>query len=189
MFDGYTSDCEDGVITQQEIQVAQGYRQLIRAENTENDEDQASFGEDYDSEDRSSYHTDNEEKRFDRSCSCRAWDLSGIPCIHAVCAIFDRKKDPADYVHHCYSKEMYELTYSQALEPINGGLLWPRTQFEDIGAPIPRRMTGRPKKRRNREETEPRHSKTKMSRKGGTITCSMCKQSGHNKRFCPRKIN
>ncbi|XP_031095038.1 uncharacterized protein LOC115999322 [Ipomoea triloba] len=126
-------------------------------------------------------------KLLERTCSCRAWDLSGIPCIHAVCAIFDRKKDPVDYVHRCYSKEMYEMTYSHALEPINGELFWPRTDLEEIGAPIPRRMTGRPKKRRNREENEPRHSKTKMSRKGGSISCSMCKESGHNKRYCPRK--
>ncbi|CAH9128552.1 unnamed protein product, partial [Cuscuta epithymum] len=39
-----------------------------------------------------------------KSCSCRAWDLSGIPCPHAVCAIFDKGDEPDDYVDDCYSK-------------------------------------------------------------------------------------
>lgn len=125
-----------------------------------------------------------------RTCSCRGWDLNGIPCLHAVCAIFDRKKYPEDYIDECYSKEMYEKTYAHALEPIiNGELFWPKTQCEEIRDPIPRRMTGRPKKKRNREQNEPRsgsQTKTKVSRKGGRITCSLCNQVGHNKKYCPR---
>nr|GMD08080.1 uncharacterized protein LOC109147413 [Ipomoea batatas]GME17952.1 uncharacterized protein LOC109147413 [Ipomoea batatas] len=33
-----------------------------------------------------------------RSCSCRSWDLSGIPCVHAICAIFDQGRDPEGYI-------------------------------------------------------------------------------------------
>ncbi|CAH9094652.1 unnamed protein product [Cuscuta europaea] len=47
-----------------------------------------------------------------RTCACRRWDLTGIPRCHAICAILDEGEDPEVYVHSCYSKEMYVITYS-----------------------------------------------------------------------------
>lgn len=29
-----------------------------------------------------------------KSYSCKAWDVSGIPCPHAICAIYHRKLEP-----------------------------------------------------------------------------------------------
>ncbi|XP_056158414.1 uncharacterized protein LOC130134769 [Syzygium oleosum] len=34
-----------------------------------------------------------------RKCSCRAWELSGIPCPHAICAILMKQERPEDYLH------------------------------------------------------------------------------------------
>lgn len=39
----------------------------------------------------------------DRTCSCRKWDLTGIPCYHAILALWVAMKDPMDYVDECYS--------------------------------------------------------------------------------------
>nr|GMD34343.1 uncharacterized protein LOC109168478 [Ipomoea batatas] len=55
-----------------------------------------------------------------RSCSCRAWDLSGIPCPHAICVIFAIGREPHEYIDSCYSKESYLRTYAHALQPMNG---------------------------------------------------------------------
>ncbi|KAH6757164.1 hypothetical protein C2S53_014804 [Perilla frutescens var. hirtella] len=41
------------------------------------------------------------------SCDCRQWDLSGIPCKHAISAIHAEGKLPEEYVHNCYSVETY----------------------------------------------------------------------------------
>jgi hypothetical protein len=120
------------------------------------------------------------------TCSCRGWELSGIPCAHAICAILHSKELPVDYIADCYSKEMYCKTYEHTLEPVNGENMWPKTTFESIHAPIPRNMTGRPKKNRKREENEPRAG-TSISRRGRIMTCSLCKKEGHNKRYCPTK--
>jgi len=37
-----------------------------------------------------------------RSCACRKWDLSGIPCAHAITVIFYNQANPDDYVAHWY---------------------------------------------------------------------------------------
>ncbi|CAH9066456.1 unnamed protein product, partial [Cuscuta europaea] len=67
------------------------------------------------------------------------WELSGIPYPHAVCAIFDKGGDPEDYIDPCYSKEVYQGIYSHHLQPMNGELMWSRTQHNDIAPPIPRK--------------------------------------------------
>ncbi|XP_019186673.1 PREDICTED: uncharacterized protein LOC109181378 [Ipomoea nil] len=120
-----------------------------------------------------------------KTCSCRSWDLTGIPCAHACCAIFDLGKDPEQYIDQCYSKEVYKRIYSHTIQPLNGEISWPRTNCEEILAPLPRRMTGRPKKKRTREPTEPPIGK--ISRQGRVMTCSICKQKGHQNRVCPAK--
>ncbi|MBA0735730.1 hypothetical protein Gogos_019546 [Gossypium gossypioides] len=53
------------------------------------------------------------------TCSCRLWGLSGIPCAHAACAIYNKKEDSEKYLAKWYSKEMYMRTYEYAFQPIN----------------------------------------------------------------------
>lgn len=120
-----------------------------------------------------------------KTCSCRAWDLTGIPCPHACCAIFDLGKDPEEFIDECYSKEVYTRIYSHTIQPLNGEISWPKTNCEEIQAPLPRPMTGRPKKKRTREPNEPPVGK--ISRQGRIMTCSICKQKGHQKKVCPAK--
>ncbi|KAF7841628.1 uncharacterized protein G2W53_003926 [Senna tora] len=35
----------------------------------------------------------------ERTCSCRVWDLCGIPCAHAIVALGWRNLKPEDYTH------------------------------------------------------------------------------------------
>ena len=39
-----------------------------------------------------------------RSCSCNAWDLTGIPCKHAITSIGYMREDPKDYVDDVFKK-------------------------------------------------------------------------------------
>lgn len=61
------------------------------------------------------------------TCSCRSWNLTGIPCIHGVCAIAGSGRDPEAYVHKYYSKEMFRKAYQNILEPVKSPPFWPRT--------------------------------------------------------------
>ncbi|CAH9106848.1 unnamed protein product [Cuscuta europaea] len=75
---------------------------------------------------------------------------------------------------------------------MNGELLWARTQNNDIAPPIPKKMSGRPKRKRKREPSEglgSQKGRTTISRKGRVMSCSICKQAGHNKAKCPNKTS
>ena len=39
-----------------------------------------------------------------KACSCRIWDLTGLPCKHGISAIVKNLKKVEDYVHPCYLK-------------------------------------------------------------------------------------
>lgn len=53
-------------------------------------------------------------------CTCRSWDVSGIPCSHAICAINYAKKDPKLFISHWYEKATYIATYQVPMQPIPG---------------------------------------------------------------------
>ncbi|XP_021802477.1 L-type lectin-domain containing receptor kinase IX.2-like, partial [Prunus avium] len=46
-----------------------------------------------------------------RSCSCRQWDLTGIPCKHACAAIGQLNGNHISYVHDYYKKEAFMKAY------------------------------------------------------------------------------
>ena len=59
-----------------------------------------------------------------RTCACRRWDLTGIPCAHACCCILENNEELESYVDVCYSKETYQKIYSWVINPTNGPSLW-----------------------------------------------------------------
>ena len=38
----------------------------------------------------------------DKSCTCRKWDLSGIPCPHAIACMWFNNQNPEEFVAHWY---------------------------------------------------------------------------------------
>ncbi|KAG8372441.1 hypothetical protein BUALT_Bualt12G0066500 [Buddleja alternifolia] len=50
----------------------------------------------------------------------KKWGLSGIPCKHAISAIFDQRDVPEDYVDECYSVDTYKRVYAPGIMGING---------------------------------------------------------------------
>lgn len=87
-----------------------------------------------------------------RTCACRAWDISGVPCAHACKGILYMEKDPADFVHEYYSVQKYLETYSKSIEPMNGYRMWPRVEGFTIKPPPFRSRTkpGVSKRKRKR---------------------------------------
>ncbi|KAK8681228.1 hypothetical protein V6N13_053635 [Hibiscus sabdariffa] len=65
------------------------------------------------------------EHNMEQSTHCRlvwngdggAWELSGIPCCHAICAMYQENKRPEDYVSNWYNKEKYLAAYNHVLQP------------------------------------------------------------------------
>ncbi|KAK8612725.1 hypothetical protein V6N13_092836 [Hibiscus sabdariffa] len=121
-----------------------------------------------------------------RKCSFKAWDLTGTPCPHVICAILFRKESVEDYVLTLYTKEVNEQIYSCVLHAFPGDKLWPRKNLGPLCPPIEKKMPGRPKKNRRREECETSCG-TRLSKRGCKQRCQLCFKQGHNSRKCPTR--
>ncbi|KAL3529642.1 hypothetical protein ACH5RR_008964 [Cinchona calisaya] len=122
------------------------------------------------------------------SCTCREWDMTGIPCVHACSAIMhDRKKEVFEFVNPYYSKKYYKQTYAEVIIPIPDPNLWINSNGHPTDPPILRKRPGRPKNLRKKsvdEVLEQKESTQRVTRKGHTYTCSNCLQQGHNAKGC-----
>ena len=47
----------------------------------------------------------------ERTCTCKAWKMVGIPCKHACAAIHEMKQNVYEYVDSCLKLLMQELIY------------------------------------------------------------------------------
>ncbi|XP_050370617.1 uncharacterized protein LOC126788652 [Argentina anserina] len=125
-----------------------------------------------------------------KRCTCRRWDISGLPCGHAVCAIFSIKKSHADFVDDYYTKDTYMKAYDPIMYPIAGVEEWEKIH-RPIAPILYRRQPGRPPKMaRNLSagEVEPPAGANKFPKVYySQITCKMCGKKGHNSRTCLRR--
>ncbi|XP_075473312.1 uncharacterized protein LOC142504315 [Primulina tabacum] len=119
------------------------------------------------------------------SCSCRKWDLTGIPCPHAVCAIWCKQESPETYVHHFYSVLKYKQCYSRSIMPINGPALWLECHLVPSLPPMYKEKVGRPAKLRRRQPDEvPASRQSKLKGVKRNNKCRTCGGFGHNQRSC-----
>ena len=74
---------------------------------------------------RTKFEVKNGPKSFtvgleEKSCSYRKWDITSIPCCHAISYIFFNREDSEKYVNACYKSTTYIDCYDPIIEPING---------------------------------------------------------------------
>ncbi|KAL3517043.1 hypothetical protein ACH5RR_023945 [Cinchona calisaya] len=62
-----------------------------------------------------------------RTCTYRRWDLSGLPCNHAISAIYRTREKLDMYVDDCCKKEAYLRSYEPVVNPASGHNGWPKT--------------------------------------------------------------
>ncbi|XP_016647397.1 PREDICTED: uncharacterized protein LOC103334793 [Prunus mume] len=70
-----------------------------------------------------------------KTCSCRRWNLCGIPCSHAISCILRKEANVFDYAHECYKKEAYLSSYEPMVHPIPSMDQWQRTNWPPIKPP------------------------------------------------------
>ncbi|XP_006654085.2 uncharacterized protein LOC102704057 isoform X1 [Oryza brachyantha] len=136
------------------------------------------------------YEVKHHEHRFTvqldkKECSCRYWQLSGLPCPHAIACIFYKTSQLDGYIADCYSVETFKKIYAHCLQPLEGMSSWPEDGRQPLNAPGYIKMPGRPKTERRREAHEPAKA-TRASKIGTIIRCRKCKQVGHNRSTCDK---
>ncbi|KAG8363831.1 hypothetical protein BUALT_Bualt19G0063100 [Buddleja alternifolia] len=136
-----------------------------------------------------------------RICTCRKWELSGIPCKHALSAIYCQGLQVEDFVADCYSVDTYKKVYGPAIMPVNGRSEWVKTGFVPPLPPNSGRSVGKPpiarrveademktkKKKRSRGKPKLVNNPYKLKRQQKTCKCSKCGEEGHNIKSCPLK--
>lgn len=80
----------------------------------------------------SQYEVKYHEHRFTidldkKECSCRYWQLYGLPCPHAISCIFYKTNALDDYIAPCYYVEQFQSTYAYCLMPLEGMSNWPES--------------------------------------------------------------
>ena len=55
-----------------------------------------------------------------KECTCRGWQLTGLPCVHAIAYIGTRRVELEDFVDPYYSVEIFKAAYATAVAPMPG---------------------------------------------------------------------
>ncbi|XP_072071072.1 uncharacterized protein [Arachis hypogaea] len=90
----------------------------------------------------------------ERICSCRKWQLTGLPCCHGIAAIQRKNEKPEDYVHHKLTIEAYNRTYMFHINSIPSQEYWEHHEGLPCLPPPYKRPIGRPTKKRRNDSTE-----------------------------------
>ncbi|XP_052726016.1 uncharacterized protein LOC128194445 [Vigna angularis] len=128
----------------------------------------------------------NREKINKRDCSCRKWTVTGIPCCHALTAMWFLNINPEDYIPNWFRTSTYEETYIPLIFPVNGLELWKRTSYADVLPPPNRVLPGRPRKKRRLESWEQKRDDTQLGQTGIPKRCGIYRQLGHRRTNCPQ---
>ena len=117
----------------------------------------------------------------ERTCGCKSWEISGMPCKHAAACINKIHGKVDQFCDAYYSKDMYTTAYSNMITPLPDLALLEETE---VFPPKLKRLPGRPRTKRRKQEGEGPSST--QAQKSATVKCSNCQQLGHNKRGCQR---
>ncbi|PWA36532.1 hypothetical protein CTI12_AA598990 [Artemisia annua] len=84
----------------------------------------------------------------EKTCSCRAWQVKGLPCVHAAAFIaFTRDNIWDSYVDSYFTIDKFKEAYASEIAPIPGKDQWVHIDAsEKIHPPIVKRPIGRPRK-------------------------------------------
>ncbi|XP_039020304.1 uncharacterized protein LOC120152079 [Hibiscus syriacus] len=125
-----------------------------------------------------------------RSCYCRGWDLTGLPCAHAIAALLSCRQNMRKFTESCFTVANYRKAYSQTIHPVPDKALWEEmpeqfrngNNYADVIIKPPKLLEQpvRPKKRRALTGN--------VGRAKRMVHCSRCNQTGHFRTTCTAPI-
>ena len=125
-----------------------------------------------------------------RTCTCRGWEMLGIPCEHATTIIISIGQNVADFVQDWYKFPMQELIYLGSFSSIethdmssmdNDGLVW--SIIGEVFFSLNPTHTKRPLRIPRKKRIEPQFQDKRI------VYCSRCYMYGHNKKTCKNPLS
>lgn len=126
-----------------------------------------------------------------RTCSCRRWEITEIPCEHAYGVMMTRGLEAQDFVAHWFRTTIWRQTYAEGIVPLWGAKFWPMGPEPPIIEPLPPDQPGRKKetkadkKRKKGVNESPVKKKEKFLKR--IMHCGICGEANHNSRFHKKK--
>ncbi|KAK9249827.1 hypothetical protein V1507DRAFT_483367 [Lipomyces tetrasporus] len=87
-----------------------------------------------------------------KTCPCRRWTYSGVPCSYAVAAISFAGRDYVDFVDDYFKVDAFERTYARGIRSMSTVIVTEDVDLPKVRPPNTRRPPGRPNKKRVRTE-------------------------------------
>jgi hypothetical protein len=116
-----------------------------------------------------------------RTCSCRQWQVSGLPCKHALAFITSlTSARMQNFVDMYYSVDKFRAAYAQIIPAMPDKTQWPESDHGFfMHPPLLKATAGRPKTERYKGTSE-------KKRKSGKHLCPICKDYGHHWHNCKK---
>ena len=67
-----------------------------------------------------------------KTCTCRRFNFTGIPRMHAIAVIYNINEDPARYVDNWYLKNSFEKSYWDVIYGIRMERYWTKTGIPSL---------------------------------------------------------
>ena len=109
------------------------------------------------------------------SCTYRVWDLTRIPCQHAINALVHSKQDPHDHISRWYHRDSWEAAYLYKSMLVREKRFYKLQNYLPIAPPNVEKKKGIPQIKRMRGANELRLviSGKNVTRNGYHVTCSV----------------
>jgi hypothetical protein len=120
-----------------------------------------------------------------KTCTCRLWQISGMPCRHAIASMASWGLQPEEFVHNWLKMPAFKAAYEEFIRPCRSQHFWTTTEFVAPIPPLIKRKAGRPKKKRRKGEDEGGRP-GKMKKNTIPMHCGRCQSSKHNLCTCPQ---
>jgi hypothetical protein len=123
-----------------------------------------------------------------KQCECRRWQLTGIPCNHAISCLRHERVPPESVLPDCYTTNAFQRAYEFNIWPCTDKSNWEKINGAEIKPPVYEKKVGRPKKSRRKAPYEVQGKNgPKLTRHGVVMHCTHCKGPGHNCGGCALK--
>lgn len=123
-----------------------------------------------------------------RCCSCRGWEVYGLPCSHAVAALLSCRQNVHRFSESCFTVASFRKAYSQTIHPIPDRSLWNEVSkdYGDSGEDL---VVNPPKSLRPPAQLRKRRASTgERAQAKRVVHCSRCYQTGHFRTTCAAPI-
>ena len=123
-----------------------------------------------------------------KTCDCRRWQLTGVPCSHAIACLRHERIKPKSVLPACYSVQTFNTAYGFNIWPCRDQRQWEKVDGPQVQPPLYEKKVGRPPKSRKKQPHEVQGKNgPKFSKHGVTVHYSYCTEANHNSAGCKLK--